>query len=694
MSQRIVVFCLGKSALALAQNIAKHLNAELHGKAERFNSETGQKQDDDAVSKVPAPKIDVFFTDSMQHLAALFSEGTAIIGVCASGILIRGVAGCLENKHNEPPLIAVAEDGSSVIPLLGGHHGANTLARNIGKLIGVSPAVTTAGDLRFGISLDEPPQGFVLANPENLKAFTAELLAGEAVSLSPETKTLTPDSLTENKTEAQDHMPGFYEWLQESRLPFSENAKLRISLSKDQISGNAEHLVFCPASELPAKKIVIGVGCERGTEPEELISLVRKTLAENEIAEERVVLVASLDLKSDEPAVHALAAYLSEISGVECPARFFDAATLEAQTPNLKNPSEIVFQEVGCHGVAEGAALAAVAVSGSSAANGKLLVAKIKSSRATCAVAEADNLLDPNKIGRAQGTLFIVGTGPGTPEWRLPEAEKMLRKATDWVGYGLYLDLIADLHNGQKLHYFDLGQEEVRVRHALELAAQGKTVALVSSGDPGIYAMATLVFELQETGRLATAGDSGTKESSGNTEDSSVTEKSDSVGNSVSNENSAAEWQRIQVEATPGISALQAASARIGAPLGHDFCTISLSDLLTPWETIERRIRAAAEGDFVIAFYNPVSRRRTTQLAQAKEILLKHRPKETPVVLARNLGRKEEQLRVVSLENLDPTQVDMLTVVLVGSSQTRRLQLPNGEVRVYTPRGYADKSNT
>jgi cobalt-precorrin 5A hydrolase/precorrin-3B C17-methyltransferase len=205
--------------------------------------------------------------------------------------------------------------------------------------------------------------------------------------------------------------------------------------------------------------------------------------------------------------------------------------------------------------------------------------------------------------------------------------------------------------------------------------------------------MATLVFELQETGRLATAGDSGTKETSGKTEDSSITEKSDSVGNSVSNENSAAQWQRIQVEATPGISALQAASARIGAPLGHDFCTISLSDLLTPWETIERRIRAASEGDFVIAFYNPVSRRRTTQLAQAKEILLKHRPKETPVVLARNLGRKEEQLRVVSLENLDPTQVDMLTVVLVGSSQTRRLQLPNGEVRVYTPRGYADKSN-
>ncbi|MED5482529.1 MAG: precorrin-3B C(17)-methyltransferase [SAR324 cluster bacterium] len=649
MSQRIVVFCLGKSALALAQKIAKHLNAELHGKAERMSPDDSLLPDEKT-----NPEVDLIFTNAMEHLAALFSEGTAIIGVCASGILVRGVAGCLENKQNEPPLIAVAEDGSSVVPLLGGHHGANALARKIGQLIGATPAITTAGDLRFGIALDEPPQGFVLANPEDLKGFTAELLAGEAVSLSPETKTLTPDSLPESKTVAPDYMPGFYEWLHESRLSFTENAKLRISLCTDPISGNAEHLVFCPASELPAKNIVIGVGCERGTEPEELISLVRKTLVENEIAPERVALVASLDLKSDEPAVHALAAYFTELSGAECPARFFDAPTLEAQTPKLKNPSEIVFQEVGCHGVAEGAALASVGDSGI------LLVPKVKSSvmsgtgRATCGIAESAEYLDPQMIGRAQGTLFIVGTGPGTPQWRLPESENMLRKSTDWVGYGLYLDLISDLHNGQKQHRFDLGQEEVRVRHALKLAAQGKTVALVSSGDPGIYAMSSLVFELQERGKL--------------------------------------EWQRIRVEAAPGISALQAANARIGAPLGHDFCTISLSDLLTPWDTIERRIRAAGEGDFVVAFYNPVSRRRTTQLAWAQKILLQHRSADTPVILARNLGRDEEKVQTVSLGKLDPAEVDMLTVVLVGSSQTRRLELPNREVKVYTPRGYDKKS--
>ena len=481
---------------------------------------------------------------------------------------------------------------------------------------------------------------------------------------------MNPQSILATLIETHSHsqggpekdLPIFYEWLHESRLSFTENAKLRVSLCTDPISGNAEHLVFYPRSELPAKNIAIGVGCERGTEPEELISLVRKTLDENAIAPERVALVVSLDLKSDEPAVHALAKYFTELSSAECPARFFDALTLEAQTPKLKNPSEFVFQEVGCHGVAEGSALAAVGDSGT------LRVPKIKSSRATCAIAESAKLLDPQMIGRAQGTLFIVGTGPGKSQWRLPESEEMLRLATDWVGYGLYLDLISDLLNGQKQHRFDLGQEEVRVRHALELAAQGKTVALVSSGDPGIYAMATLVFELLETGYSGVFAKSSAKE------------------------NYVAEWQRIHVEATPGISALQAASARIGAPLGHDFCTISLSDILTPWETIERRIRAAAHGDFVIAFYNPISRRRNTQLVQAQEILLKHRPVETPVVLARNLGRKEEQLRVVSLENLEPTQVDMLTVVLVGSSQTRRIQLPSGEVRVYTPRGYDKKT--
>ena len=452
-------------------------------------------------------------------------------------------------------------------------------------------------------------------------------------------------------------------------------------------------MVYYKLSETTPNFVAVGVGCERGTDSKELITLVLKALLKNEIAKERVAIVVSLDLKSDEPAVHELASYFSEISGKKCPAHFFDATTLEAQTPNLENPSEIVFQEVGCHGVAEGAALAAAGASGKYSSNNKLLVPKIKSARATCAVAELHNLIDVQKIGRPRGTLFVVGIGPGDSKWRIPEAEKMLRDATDWVGYSLYLDLISDLYNGQNLHYFDLGEEELRVQHSLELAAQGKTIALISSGDPGIYAMASLVFEMQETGRYLNRGITDKKGSLEFENNLCFVKNSNSIVEKHFNSSStAARWQRVQVQVTPGISALQAASSRIGAPLGNDFCTISLSDLLTTWKTIETRIKAAAEGDFVIAFYNPVSRRRNTQLAKAKEILLRSRSSRTPVILARNIGRNEERLRVISLGALKTSQVDMLTVVLVGSSQTRKVKLPNGDVKVYTPRGYVQKN--
>jgi cobalt-precorrin 5A hydrolase/precorrin-3B C17-methyltransferase len=234
----------------------------------------------------------------------------------------------------------------------------------------------------------------------------------------------------------------------------------------------------------------------------------------------------------------------------------------------------------------------------------------------------------------------------------------MIGKATDLVGYSLYLDLVSDISTGKTRHDFDLGKEEDRVRHAMELAGEGRDVALVCSGDAGIYAMATLVFELLQIGGLSPAA------------------------------------QRIEIAVSPGISALQAAAARAGAPLGHDFCTISLSDLLTPWEAIQMRVKAAAEGDFVIAFYNPVSRRRRTQLAYARDVLLQHRPPDTPVILATDLGRPAEKVRVVPLGELNIDDVDMLTVVLVGSSETRTVRTGDGKTWVYTPRGYAAKEGT
>lgn len=591
------IVVLGPGGMDTARRVAGAVaGAEIHGLARRV------------------PDSDIAFDDTGEHLRRLFTAGTPIVGICASGILIRLLASCLADKTAEPPVIAVAEDGSAVVPLVGGHHGANDLAVEIAALFETTAAITTAGDVRFGMALDNPPTGWTLANPEHVKLFSANLLAGETVRL-------------------DDSVPPF---IAETDIPRDLGGVLRITATSQTLPGDARHLVYHPA------KIAIGVGCERGADPAELNELVASALAAGGIAPAAVAGLYSLDLKADEPAVHAAAAAL----GVE--ARFFDASTLEAEAPRLKNPSEIVFREVGCHGVAEGAALAAAGP------GGELVVAKTKSARATCAIAIAPMPIE--STGRPQGRLLIVGTGPGSDGWMTAEAESAVAAATDLVGYTLYLDILSARAEGKIRHDYPLGEEIDRVRAALDIAATGKTVALVSSGDPGIYAMATLAFELLETGDRP-------------------------------------DWRRVAVQVCPGISALQAAAARSGAPLGHDFCTISLSDLLTPWDAIERRLRAAADGDFVVAFYNPVSRRRTWQLGKACEILLTARPESTPVVIARNLGRDGEQVRVVTLGTLDPADIDMLTVVLVGSSETRAVARGDGRHWVYTPRGYAGKQS-
>jgi len=230
--------------------------------------------------------------------------------------------------------------------------------------------------------------------------------------------------------------------------------------------------------------------------------------------------------------------------------------------------------------------------------------------------------------GRTRGRLSIVGIGPGQATWRTPEVSKLIADAEELVGYGLYIDLLGPLAAGKTRSDFPLGGEEARCRYALEQAAKGKNVSLVCSGDAGIYAMGALVFELLDR----TADEEGVSDAA----------------------------RRVEVVCSPGVSALQGAAARAGAPLGHDFCTISLSDLLTPRDDIIRRLHAAAEGDFVIAFYNPVSKTRRTLLAEARDILLKHRPADTPVMLATNLGRPTEHVRYRALKDLEVDEVDML----------------------------------
>lgn len=249
----------------------------------------------------------------------------------------------------------------------------------------------------------------------------------------------------------------------------------------------------------------------------------------------------------------------------------------------------------------------------------------------------------------AAGTLTIVGLGPGAPEWITPEASAALAGATDIIGYGPYVARLA-LRPGQSAHASDNRVELERARHALQLAQVGAQVAVVSGGDPGVFAMAAAVFEAIEHGDAA--------------------------------------WRALDVRVLPGISAMQAAAARAGAPLGHDFCAISLSDNLKSWDVIARRLSAAAQGDFVIALYNPASRARPQTIYDAFKLLRACMAGTVPVIFAQSVGRAGERIHITTLAGADPGLVDMRTLVIIGSSQTRLVARPHGAPFVYTPRGY------
>ena len=524
---------------------------------------------------------DRHYEDFKEELADWFNFGAPIIGIMAAGILIRVLGPQLHSKKTEPAVLAVSHDGQSVVPLLGGHHGANDMARQIAEAIGGHAALTTASDVLLGSSFDAPGPGLVLSDQSDMKAATQARLRGEDVATE---VTLEPKP------------------------------------------GNPHHIVYHPTN------VAVGVGCERGCDRAELKKLVDETLRKNKIAPQSVSTYATIDLKEDEAAMQQFPNL-----------RLFTPAQLADYDSKVPNPSPTVKAETGTASVSEAAALA---VFGGDA---KLLVPKTKSARATVAIAQSHHATYM-ALGRAPGVVKLVGIGPGSRGMMSGDVISVLQTTTDWVGYSLYLDLAEALRRGQTRHDYPLGDEEARCRAAIELAKQGKSVALVCSGDAGIYAMAALVYELIDR-----------------------------------------EPARIAVEVHPGISAFQAASARVGAMIGHDFCCISLSDLLTPWEVIEKRLKAAAEGDFVISFYNPRSLKRRDQLQRAFEILKPHRKADTPVVIASNLGRPEENIRIRKFSEFNPEEVDMLTLVMVGSSQSKAFQRGDGKTYAYTPRGYAKK---
>jgi cobalt-precorrin 5A hydrolase/precorrin-3B C17-methyltransferase len=361
--------------------------------------------------------------------------------------------------------------------------------------------------------------------------------------------------------------------------------------------------------------VVLGIGASRGVSAAEVLGLVDRTLADEELPTASVVGVASVDAKRDE------AGLLEAAQQRGWPVTFYPAA--ELADVDVPNPSEVVRAAVGTPSVAEAAALRA-------AGPGAELRPKRKSAMATVAVA----------VRPPRGRLALVGLGPGARDLLTPRATDELRRAAVVVGLDQYVDQVRDLlPPTTRVLVSRLGDEEERARAAVDEAVAGHCVALIGSGDAGVYAMASPALDFAD--------------------------------------------ERIDVVVVPGVTAALAASASVGSALGHDHCAISLSDLHTPWPAIEARVRAAAEGDFVVSFYNPRSAKRDWQLPKALAILRDHRPGTTPAAIVTNASRDTEETVLSTLDDIDVEQVGMYSLVLVGSSQSRYVA-----GRFVTPRGY------
>jgi cobalt-precorrin 5A hydrolase/precorrin-3B C17-methyltransferase len=512
--------------------------------------------------------------------------------VCATGVAVRAIGPLLGDKASDPAVVVVDDGGRWVIALTGGHAGgANDLAREVAGLLGAEAVVTTASD------------GATIGALDTLPGFRAE---GDIAGVTRRWLDGTPPRVIVDTQ--LEHWP----------LPDQLGATgpgphvVRIT---DAVTDPAtvDEVVLRPRS------LVLGIGASIGADPAGLEQLVAAALAGAGLHPDAVGLVTTVDRKAREPAIVALAAS----RGVEL--RALPAGALAGVA--VPNPSPVVQAAVGIPSVAEAAALLAAGPSA------QLVVEKRRSADATVAVA---------RRRRPEGHLAVVGVGPGDPRHRTPAATTAVRHAEIVIGYGPYVDLVAGLTtSSQQLLRSPIGAEAERCAQAIELASAGRQVALVCSGDPGVYAMASLVCELSPQ-----HGDP-------------------------------------PITIVPGVTAALAGAAVLGAPLGHDHAAISLSDLLTEWQVVVRRLSAVAEGDLVVSLYNPRSRRRTTQLSEALAILRGHRPPGTPAAILTDIGRPAEHVVRTTLTELDVEAVDMHSLVIVGSSTTRWVG-----TRMVTPRGY------
>ena len=555
-----------------------------------------------------------------EHLASIWTEHEAFIFCLAAGAVVRLIAPLLKSKAEDPAVVVIDSRGDYVISLCSGHQGkADLLAQLIATQIGAIAIITGASHSLSLPAIDT--FGFTYGWRKGEGDWTGVMAAiakQETVQVIQEAGSIL----------WREHLPAnpFSFGFADAQAETQPQGRIWISSTKRKFAPQGDF----PKVQWHPKVLWIGIGCERGTSRELIEQAIDETCRTYHLASEAIAGIASINLKADEIGIIEVCQRRNLVF------KTFDAQQLDRV--DVPTPSEVVRQEVGTPSVAEAAAILA---------GENLLVSKqiFKADALGGAVTIAIAQATVEYIGRT-GKLYLVGIGPGNLEQITPAAQTAITEADVVIGYSLYIDLIKSLKRpGQIVEASPITQEQQRAKRAIELAQWGLTVAVVSSGDCGIYGMAGLVLE-----ELQAGGWNG---------------------------------KTPQVKIYPGISALQSAASRVGAPLMHDFCAISLSDLLTPWEVIQTRLTAAASGDFITVLYNPRSLKRTQQIVTAQSIFAQHRQPDTPVAIVHSAYRQDEQVILTTLDKMLDRPIDMLTTVIIGNTTTR-----NHANWMITPRGY------
>jgi cobalt-precorrin 5A hydrolase / precorrin-3B C17-methyltransferase len=581
----------------------------------------------------------LYETSLAEFLQTHWQRYDAFVFCLASGAVVRLIAPLLNDKRADPAVIVIDQAGKFAVSLCGGHQGGgDRLTQSISQRLSTQPVLTGAANhLNLpGVDTLGTPFGWVRGE-------------GDWTGVSAAIARQAPIQVLQDagSTLWQAHLPedhpfqfGFPEFADRQAQP-SPQARVWISPIKRTFATDSE----LPKVQWHPRVLWVGIGCERNTD-EALISDAIETVCQaHHLAIAAIAGIATLDLKADE------AGLLAVIQARDWPLQCFSADQLKDIV--VPSPSDVVSSAVGTPSVAEAAAIAAASHHSLDAdLRGELRVKKqvIKQSGLKGAVTVAIAQATREYTGRP-GRLNLVGTGPGSLSQITPAAKAAITDADVVIGYCLYVDLIRPLlRPGQIVEALPITQERERAARAIDLANWGLTVAVISSGDCGIYGMAGLVLEALRS----------------------------------------QQWngKTPSVQIFPGVSALQSAASRVGAPLMHDFCAISLSDLLTPWEVIKIRLQASAQADFVVALYNPKSQTRTGQIGFARDVLLQHRSADTPVALARSLYRADEQIVLTTLGDMLQHPIDMLTTVIIGNRSSRSYA-----GWFITPRGYLGVSS-